>query len=44
MSGHQDLQMFFFHIKTNMSNFHSLEVVARGSETQIQVGENLNIE
>ena len=29
-------------IKTNMSNFHPLEVVGRGSETQIQVGENLN--
>ena len=25
-----------------MSNFHPLEVVARGSETQLQVGENLN--
>ena len=23
-----------------MSNFHSLEVVDRGSETQLQVGEN----
>ena len=23
-------------------NFHSLEVVDRGSETQLQVGENLN--
>ena len=27
---------------TTMSNFHSLEVVGRGSETQFQVGENLN--
>ena len=26
----------------NMSNFHPPEVVGRGSETQIQVGENLN--
>ena len=26
-----------------MSNFHSLEVVGRGSETQLQVGENLNM-
>ena len=26
----------------NMSNFHPLEVVGRGSETQLQVGENLN--
>ena len=25
-----------------MSNFHPLEVVDRGSETQFQVGENLN--
>ena len=25
-----------------MSNFHSLQVVGRGSETQIQVGENIN--
>ena len=26
----------------NMSNFHPLEVVGRGSETQLHVGENLN--
>ena len=26
----------------NMSNFRPLEVVGRGSETQLQVGENLN--
>ena len=25
-----------------MSNFHPLEVVDRGSETQLQVGENSN--
>ena len=25
-----------------MSNFHTLEVVDRGSETQLQFGENLN--
>ena len=25
-----------------MKIFHSLEVVGRGSETQLQVGENLN--
>ena len=25
-----------------MSNFHPLEVVSRGSETQLQVGEKLN--
>ena len=26
-----------------MHNFHPLEVVGRGSETQLQVGENLNM-
>ena len=26
----------------NTANFHPLEVVGRGSETQLQVGENLN--
>ena len=26
----------------NMNNFHPLEVVGRDSETQLQVGENLN--
>ena len=36
----QDLQMFGLKLK-NMSNFHALEVVSRGSETQLQVGENL---
>ena len=35
---HQDLQMLVLYI----SNFHPLEVVGRGSETQLQVGENLN--
>ena len=29
--------------ETNMINFHPLEVVDRGSETQLEVGENLNI-
>ena len=28
--------------QTNMSHFHSLEVVGRGSETQLQVSENFN--
>ena len=28
--------------KTNVSNLHPLEVVGRDSETQLQVGENLN--
>ena len=27
---------------TNMSNFYPLEVVRRGSETELQVGENSN--
>ena len=27
---------------TNMCNFHPLEVVGRGSQTQLQVGKNLN--
>ena len=27
---------------SNLNNFHSLEVVDRVSETQLQVGENLN--
>ena len=27
---------------TNISNFHPLEVAGRGSETQLQVAENLN--
>ena len=31
-----------FSNQTNISNFHPLEVVDRGSETQLQVGENLN--
>ena len=29
--------------QTNMSNFHPLEVVSRGSETQLQVGENSSV-
>ena len=29
--------------ETNMVNFHPLEIVCRGSETQFQVGENLFI-
>ena len=34
----EDLQMFG--LKLN-SNFHALEVVSRGSDPQLQVGENL---
>ena len=28
--------------KTDVSNVHPLEVVGRGSDTELQVGENLN--
>ena len=34
------LQMFG--LKLNMRNLHPLEVVGRGSGTQLQVGENAN--
>ena len=34
------LKMFGLEL-TNLTDFHPLEVVARGSETQLQVGENL---
>ena len=30
-------------ILLNLNNFHSLEVVDRVSETQLQVGENLDL-
>ena len=32
----------FISYEINMGNCHPLEVVVRGSETQLQVGENLN--
>ena len=38
MFRHKDLQMC-----GNMSNFQPLEILGLGSETQLQVGENLNI-
>ena len=38
-SKHQDLQIFLLRLR-NMGNFHPLEVVSRGSETQLEVGEN----
>ena len=38
----QDLQMIGPKLK-NTCNFHPLEVVGRGSETQLQVGENVYI-
>ena len=34
---------YYFNSKcTDMSNFHPLEVAGRGSDTQLQVRENLN--
>ena len=42
VSKHQDLQIFVLKLNKYTSNFQSLEVVGRGSETQLQVGENLN--
>ena len=39
---HQELQMFDFKSKRYMIYFHPLEVVVRGSETQLQVGGNFN--
>ena len=41
MCGHQDLQMLSF--KLTGYKFHPLEVVGRGGETQLQVGDNLNV-
>ena len=43
MLKHQDLQMFGLKFKKE-SHFHPFEVVDRGSETQLQVGGNLNKE
>ena len=42
MFKHQDLQCLVSKY-TNISNFHPLEVVCRGSEKQLQVGENFNL-
>ena len=40
MFKHQELQMIGLKVnKINMSNVHLLEVVDRGSETELQVGE-----
>ena len=40
---HQDLQMFGFRLNKYRGNFHQLEIVGHddGSDTQLQVGENL---
>ena len=42
MFTHQDLQMFGIKLNTYLVIFQPLEVVGRGSETQLQVGEKLN--
>ena len=36
-------QVLRFWSTINISNFHPLEVVGRGSQTQLQVGEKLNV-
>ena len=41
VSKYQDLQIFVLKLKKR-SNFQPLEVVGRGSQTQLQVGEKLN--
>ena len=38
----KDLQIFLLKLNEYMSNFQPLEVVGRGSETQLPLGENLN--
>ena len=37
-----DFKIVYRYFFSNLNNFHSLELVARVSETQIQVGENFN--
>ena len=37
-----DLHIFLFKLQKKLSNFHPLEVVGRGSETQLQEGANFN--
>ena len=39
---HKYLQMFDRKYNKYMTIFYTLEVVGRGSETQLQLGENLN--
>ena len=38
----RDMNQQDFNICQNLNNFHSLEVVDRVSETQLQVGDNSN--
>ena len=42
LSKQPDLQCFVLN-QANISNFHPVEVVDRGSETQLQLGENNTI-
>ena len=42
VSKHQDSQIFGLQLNKYMGNFQPLEVVGRGSETQLQVADNLN--
>ena len=42
MFKHKDFQMLGLKLKIYISNFHPLKVVGRCSETQLQVGENLD--
>ena len=45
MFKYQDLKLFGLILNQyNVSNFQPLELVGRGSETQAQIGENLNEE
>ena len=44
-SNQQDLKIAYLtSVLSNLNNFHSLEVVDRVSETQLQVSENLAVE
>ena len=42
VSKHQDLQIFVLKSNKYVCDFQLLEVVCRGSETQLQVAENFN--
>ena len=42
MFKHKDLEVFDFKFN-KYDNFHPLEIVGRGSETHLQVGENLEM-
>ena len=42
MCSNINIYQYLVSIKTNLSFFHALEVVGRGSETQLQVSEYLH--